>query len=271
MFVLEMKSFGGYRMKKGERVSEEVRNKMSESARARCTPEWRAKMSEMAKKRIADGAFVQLPPVMRGADNPNFGKSPSEETRARMSAAQRKRAHPKHTDAERQKISEGNVRAILTGTRKYRFHVASPCGGTVPCRSRREEALAQHLCTTQGVLSVVGEDRMDPIVYALQGRQHLTVGDFIVTRSDGVKVMVEGKSETSFYKEKDRARIEALWKWAVDCGMPLIIAINSKPMPSVWEGPFVTEAFMEGIRNKRVRYRTMKVVPLEAVAPSVCL
>lgn len=202
---------------------------------------------------------------------PRKGQHHSAEARARMSAVRKGRPGHPHTDADRQRISEGNARSIQNRTRTYRFHVSSPCGGTVPCRSSREQSLALHLCATPGVRSVVGEDQLEFIPYTLAGQRRLTVPDFLVTRDDGVQVLVEAKSQTSFYKARDRARVLALWAWAQERCMPFLLSLNSKPLPSVWTGPFVTEAFMEGVRQKRVRVRTMRTVaPLGDAVPSAC-
>jgi hypothetical protein len=93
----------------------------------------------------------------------------------------------------------------------------------------------------------------------------------MVTRSDGVIVVVEVETASGLYREKDRARLEALWAWCQEHKTPFVLAINEKGFPSVWTGPFVTEEFMESVRQHRVRFRTMQTVDTsEAAVPSAC-
>lgn len=126
--------------------------------------------------------------------------------------------------------------------------------------------VAKGLCEGTGVLSVCGEDRIEPMAYQIGGRVRVTVGDFFVVRSDGAKVLVEAKSPTMFYGERNRARICALWEGCKANGWRMILAITGRPMPNVWEGPFVTDAFMEKFMTTgRVRTRLLACEPRGSV------
>ena len=122
-----------------------------------------------------------------------------------------------------------------------------------------------------GVVRVVGEDQMEWIPYELDGEKRMTIGDFLATRSDGVQVFVEGKDSAHLYRDRERARLEAEWRWCQENGHLMILAVNDHRIPSVWTGPFVTEEFMESVRQRRVRFRTMQTVaPSAAAGPSAC-
>jgi group I intron endonuclease len=64
----------------GHKHSEETRKKMSQSAKKRCTDEWRRQLGEFMR-----GRWV-------GDKSPNYGKPLSEETRKRISEAKKKKA-----------------------------------------------------------------------------------------------------------------------------------------------------------------------------------
>lgn len=235
------------------------------------TPEKREAARQRAIALRDAGILVPKNPPPKGPAHHRYGAVMSEESRNKIRDARLgKPGHP-HTDAERERISAGNMRSIQTGRRTYRFMAQSPCGAVIPCRSRQERDLAECLAAEAGVRSVVGEDRMEAISYEIGGQTRRTVGDFLVTRADGVQVLVEGKGAACFYRDRDRARLMALWKWSRERSILLIVAMNTKPMPSVWSGPFVTEEFMTGVAMGRVRYRTMRTVaPSADAAPSAC-
>jgi hypothetical protein len=96
-------------------VTEETRRKMSESAKARCTPEWRARHSkavsnsvsgeknpfygkthsEESKRKMSDAKVG----TQAGEDNPFYGKTHTEESLRKMSEAQRgKKLSQSHID-----------------------------------------------------------------------------------------------------------------------------------------------------------------------------
>jgi hypothetical protein len=257
---------------KGRVMSAETRAKMAASAKARCTPEWRARMSAQTTADRASGRVTNMPPVYpAGPDHPNRGQKRTEEQRQRMREAFQDRPGHAHSEESRGKISEGNAQAIKDRVRSYRYHVSSPDGGLVPCRTENERHLAQRLCMESGVVRIVGEDQMEWMPYELDGKKRMTIGDFLVIRSDGVQVLVEGKDSAHLYRDRERARLEAEWKWCQENGHLMILAVNDQRIPSVWMGPFVTEEFMESVRKHRVRFRTMLTVdPSAAVAPSAC-
>lgn len=274
--------------KKRKPHSEETKRKMSEAQKGRVrspehcrriseakrgktrTPEQREEQSRRMLEAFASGERAR-PVVKSGPESPNWGRKRTEEQRERMRAGCALRDSHRQTEETRGRISAGNVRAIQEGTRTYRCRVLSPCGALVPCRTEAEEVLARHLCATRGVRSVVGEDQMEFIPYEWEGRTRYTVADFLVTRSDGQQVLVEGKDPTSLYTPRTMARIEAVWGWCQERDIPMILAVNGRGNPDVWRGPFVTELFMEGVRARRVRMRTMRRVDIAADAvPSAC-
>lgn len=89
----------------------ETRNKMSESAKARCTEEWREWMRQRGK-------------LMVGENNPNYGKHHSEESKQKMMMANKRRKEVIQYDLD------GNILAAynsineatrITGISKYRI------------------------------------------------------------------------------------------------------------------------------------------------------
>lgn len=244
---------------KGRTFSEETKQKMRDAAKKRCAnPEWKKRMSDAQKRSRAEGRATHLPPVLRGKESPNYGKKITEETRERMSIAAKRRGGHLHTEESRQKISEGNARAIKDRIRKYLFKVKSPCGGMVPCRTVQEERLANAICYQQGVKSVTGEDKNDWVSYEIDGQRRQTVADFMVTRSDGQIVVVEGKDPTSLYIPRERARFHTMWRYCQEMGYKMILALNNRPMPDMYKGPFVTQEFADLAMGGKIRVRKME-------------
>lgn len=95
-------------------VTEKTRRKMSESAKARCTPEWRAKHSKAVSAAIS------------GEKNPFYGKAHSEESKRKMSEATvGKQAGEKnpfygktHSEESKRKISEAHVGKRISQNQK---------------------------------------------------------------------------------------------------------------------------------------------------------
>jgi hypothetical protein len=254
---------------RGRVISAETRQKMSEASKRRCTLAWRAAMSITARAARAEGRVTHLPPVMRGADNPRYGKPLSRQHKRRLREARLGKPGTPHTEASKQNISEGNMRAIRDRKRTYKHWVTGPDGQQVPCRSEAELLLVQALMTQPGVVAIRGEDQLPFVPYEIGGQPRLTVADFEVDRADGVTVVVEGKDKTSFYMPRAQARLFAMWDHCQRHGHPFLIVINGAMVPSAWEGPFVNQAFMDGLAQMRVRRRWMACAPpLEVPDPS---
>lgn len=242
--------------------SEESRKKMSDAHKARwADPEYRAKYTEEARAAYARGERP-IPPVMRGADNPNFGKTLSEEHREKIRQAALARGGHPHTAASREKISRGNAESISTRVRTYKFSTVGPDGLSIPCRSSSELRIAQALCGQTAVVAVRGEDRMTFVPYTFEGEARRTIADFEVDRADGRTVMVEVKTNSALYTDRERARLNALWVHCQAMGKELIVAFSNRPDPSVWTGPFATQAFMDLVATGKVRHRMMRTDPL---------
>ena len=245
---------------KGRTKSEETKKKMSEAAQARSSdPEWRQRMSESSKRGWAEGTIGQNMPSRKGEANSFYGKKHTEETKKKMSEAAKAREPRVHTDESRRKISEGNARSIKDGTRTYRFQAISPDGAIVPCRTKAEKRLADHLCSQIGVVSVAGEDKLPFAEYMLEGQERRTIADFMVTRSDGQIVVVEGKARSTMTRDKEVARVRATWDVCVKSHMKMILSFNEvRKFPCVWNGPFMTEAFVSHLERERsVRAKLM--------------
>jgi hypothetical protein len=251
-------------------VSEETRIKMSEAhKRLMQDPAARERMSERAKQAVAEGCMA-LPPVMWGADNPRYGKPLSKAHRRRLREARLGRPGTPHTEASRTRISAGNAQAIRDRKRTYTHWVTGPDGQRIPCRSDAELVLVQALMAQEGVVAIRGEDQLPFVSYEIGGQQRLTVADFEVDRADGVTVVVEGKDKTSFYAPRTRARLLAMWGHCQRQQQPFLIVINGSTIPSVWDGPFINQAFMDGLAQRRVRQRLLVcVTPPGASDPSV--
>jgi len=235
---------------KGRKFSEETKEKMRNAAKRRAAdPEWRKKMSESSKRGWAEGTIGQNMPPRHGEANPFYGKKHTEETKARLSEVAKAREPRVHTEASKDAISEGNMRAIKDGTRTYKFRATSPDGGVVPCRTEAEKRLADHLCSQDGVVSVVGEDKMPFVEYDFNGQSRITVADFMVTASDGRIIIVEGKAQGSLYGERERARFLATWEHCKACGFDMIISFNHARDPDLSLGPFVTQEFVEMVKQ----------------------
>jgi len=245
---------------KGRKLSEETRRKMSEAAKRRAAdPEWRKRQSEKMKKNIEDG-IIQVSRDMSGKKNSFYGKKHSKEAKEKIRAAALDRGGCPHTEESRERISKGNVRAIKDRVRKYKFMVKSPDGTDIPCRTKYEKSLAECLCAQDGVVRVLGEDRMDFVEYEIGGAKRMTVADFLVERMDGTMVIVEGKDPAALYRDRERARFLAMWEDCVERGCPMILAINNKPLPDVWKGPFVSQDFVDLAMRGVIRVKKMRTV-----------
>ena len=85
-------------IKKNQIISIETRNKQSQSAKARCTDEWRCQMSQLAKERFANKE-----------NHPMYGRCMPEETRQKISTT------------EKGKIISMELRARWSKTRKEKY------------------------------------------------------------------------------------------------------------------------------------------------------
>jgi len=253
---------------RGRVISAETRQKMSETSKRRCTLAWRAAMSITARAARAEGRVTHLPPVMRGADNPRYGKPLSDAHKQRLREAHLGKPGTPHTDASRTRISEGNVKAIRDRGRTYKHWVTGPDGQQIPCRSDAELTLVQALMKQPGIVAIRGENLLKFVPYEIDGQPRLTVADFEVDRADGVTVVIEGKVKTAFYRKREVFRLIAMWKHCESSEKRFIIAVNGRDVPSVNSGPFVTEEFMRGVENQRIRMLWMEKAMID-VSPGV--
>lgn len=80
---------------KGKSPSEEVRAKMSVSAKKRCTLEWRTRMSAVHKgKKLSPEHCINLSVAQRGRIGPNRGKIMSAEQKGKISASMKRQITP---------------------------------------------------------------------------------------------------------------------------------------------------------------------------------
>jgi hypothetical protein len=219
-------------------------------------PSVREEMSNRMRVAIADGTRV-LPPVKRGKDHPSFGRKFTEEQRARMSAAAKIRGGHPHLETSKDKISAGNVRSIQDRKRSYKYYVQGP-SGVIPCRSSSELMLAQHLIDAGGIVAMRGEDILPFVSYEILGRTRVTVADLEIDRVDGRTVVVEAKSKADLYRLRSVLRLKALWQHCQQTDKLFILAFNGAPIPSIQDGPFVTEEFMNRLSAGSVRRRLMR-------------
>jgi hypothetical protein len=247
---------------KGRVFSEETKQKMRDAAQRRCAnPKERERLKALSDKVVEEGLYVP-PPVLRGVDHPNYGKPLSEERKQRLREAHLGKPGMPHTDASRTRISEGNASAIRDRKRTYKYWVNGPDGQQIPCRSDAELMLVQALMKQKGIVAIRGEDKLPFVQYEIDGQPRLTVADFEVDRADGVTVVIEGKAKTAFYVDRSQARLLAMWGHCQRQQQPFLLAVNGSPVPSVWAGPFVSQAFMNGLAQRRVRQRLLECAPL---------
>jgi hypothetical protein len=114
---------------KGKSVSGETRKKISKISKIR-KGKSNGPLSEETRQKIAE--------TKKGNRNPNFGKTPSEETRRKMSIASTGR---KHSDETKQKIAISNARRPVSPETRQKLSIANT-GKIVSQEARQKMSIA---------------------------------------------------------------------------------------------------------------------------------
>lgn len=148
-------------------------------------------------------------------------------------------------------------RRIASRIRKYKY-IATFRGVNIPCRTERELTLVNSMAG-KNVLSIFGENLTDFVEYEIDGQMMVTLANFSVDRDDGVTVIVIIESSTgAFYVESSRQRLMAMWKYCQENEFLMVLWIPGWKEPSAWEGPFVTQEFMDSAITGNVNKRLMR-------------
>lgn len=146
-----------------------------------------------------------------GANNGMFGRRHSESAKARMS------------EAKARLINEG--RFPIHGTcNKKGWYTSTKTGQACFFRSSWEEALMKWLDSSSDVATWEYERLRIPYHYSVENRQRWYVPDFVVTRVDGCRQVIEVKPKEFIEAERVKLKREAAEKWCLANGAIYVTA-----------------------------------------------
>lgn len=240
---------------KGWKQTPEAKAKISAAGLGRrASPETKAKLSRLRRGRCSrPGGYHQSDATKEKLRQANLGKKASEETRAKLSAVH---AGIPLSQEHRQKLSE--VLRNLTGPAKHRMAEAasrnnatrlanglgfgvrgyhtSPKAGPTPVAYRSkmiELALMQML---DGDPDVKNWDSPFTIRYVNpEGRNRHTLPDFMVTRVDGTRYIIEGKGSHLVAAYKAGEKFQAVHQWCQTHGVGFQLVSAKKAGHLMWE------------------------------------
>lgn len=193
-----------------------------DNGKARNTPEACAKAMATRKRRM-DAGEIQ---------HPWTGRRHSEETKQRLkTVASDGRRKGKgngmygrtHTEETRAKMSEAKARLIMSGQfrphagHKKGYYTSTRTGKECFFRSSWEEALMKHLDVDPTVMTWEYESFRISYTYNDNLRWH--VPDFLITRADGTSQLLEVKPKEFVESERVKLKAEACLAWCAQNGV----------------------------------------------------
>lgn len=161
--------------------------------------------SEETKKHLSE---IASDGRRKGAGNAMFGRHHKESSKEKMS------------DAKTRLIIEGKFQAYGTNNKKG-WHASTKTGETCFFRSGWEEALMKHFDADVTVQSWAYEKLRISYVYHENKRWY--VPDFLVTRTDGSRQLVEVKPKEFTVGERVKLKTEAGEQWCRENNAQMVI------------------------------------------------
>ena len=165
------------------------------------------KHSEETKRHLSE---VSKGGIRSGKNNGMFGRGHTEETRAKMSESKTKL------------ILEGKFHAYGTHNKKG-CYTSTKTGQECFFRSSWEEALMKHLDLDPSVRTWAYESFRIPYFYSKEGVQRWYVPDFLVTRTDGTRQLIEVKPREFIDGERVKLKSQAGEHWCLENGAVYLI------------------------------------------------
>lgn len=108
------------KIKMGHKTSDETREKLSEAGKGRrLSPESRGKLSQTKKNQYKkSGERVRKSPYPKGKDHWCYGKSPSEETRRKISLAKKDKSYEDTMGKERAELAKKKMSEMYQGRKR---------------------------------------------------------------------------------------------------------------------------------------------------------